>query len=87
MFYACFYKSVACVVVPSVEAMSSIGRCFGWLLPLYAYLGIRVEHVDRFTAFMHAWGKWAEMNLLQVHNSVSRVERISYIYERSPACH
>jgi hypothetical protein len=54
MFYACFYKSVACVVVSSVEAMPSIGRCFGWLLPLYAYLGIRVERVDRFTAFIHA---------------------------------
>jgi hypothetical protein len=23
MFYACFYKSVACVVVPSVEAIES----------------------------------------------------------------
>jgi hypothetical protein len=56
MFYACFYKSVACVVVPSVEAMSSIGRCFGWLLSLYVYLGIHVERIDRFTAFMHAWG-------------------------------
>jgi hypothetical protein len=51
-----FYESVACVIVSSVEAMPSIGRCFGWLLPLYAYLRIRVERVDRFIAFMHSWG-------------------------------
>jgi hypothetical protein len=25
---------------------------------------------------------WAEMNFLHVHNNVSRVERISYVYER-----
>jgi transposase InsO family protein len=32
-------------------------------------------------------GNWAEMNFLQVHNNVSRVECISYVYERSPVCH
>jgi hypothetical protein len=36
----------------------------------------------------HAFiGIWAEMNLLQVHNNVSRVERISYVYDRSSVCH
>jgi hypothetical protein len=42
------------------------------LLPLYVYLGMPVERVDYFTAFMHIIHivrVWAEVNLLQVHNS------------------
>jgi hypothetical protein len=30
-----------------VVTMPSIGRWFGYLLPLYAYLGMRVEHVSK----------------------------------------
>jgi hypothetical protein len=42
------------------------------VLPLYAYLEMRVERVDYFTAFMHdihPGRGWAEVNLLQVHNN------------------
>ena len=64
-----FYKGISCVGLPSVEAMSSIGRWFGWLLQLYTYLGIRVERVDKIYYFYAFIGNWAEMNLLQVHNN------------------
>ena len=65
-----FYKGISCVGIPSVEAMLSIGRWFGQLLPLYTYLGIRVKRVDKIYCFYAFIENWAEMNLLQVHNNV-----------------
>jgi hypothetical protein len=56
MFYACFTKVSYVWVVPSCGD-NVVNRTMVWVvLPLYAYLGMRVERVDYFTAFIHSLG-------------------------------